>query len=221
MTVENISWSISTKECCRPRRWLKLRPPGLQSDGASNWATEAGEGSNPAQGWVQLMSVWHLLMQSLPSSPLHCVWKTNRNYLGHVKICLWRYADRERPDQPVHPRSLISTFPVRCQNHWILQNVYMESKCQDDTLHMHMMLWICTYCTCLKAVFGLAWPVYVGRDVNHQFQLCHFQTNKYSLTQSHKSTSRVERKTGVRWLVFPKPNLLTMKALWRLQHFFL
>ena len=42
MTVENISWSISTKECCRPRRGLKPRPPGLQSDGASKWATEAG-----------------------------------------------------------------------------------------------------------------------------------------------------------------------------------
>ena len=42
MTVENISWSISTKECCRPQLGLKPRPPGLQSDGASNWATEAG-----------------------------------------------------------------------------------------------------------------------------------------------------------------------------------
>ena len=41
MTVENISWSISTKECCRPRWGLNPRPPGLQSDGASNWATEA------------------------------------------------------------------------------------------------------------------------------------------------------------------------------------
>ena len=41
MTVENISWSISTKECCRPRQGLNPRPPGLQSDGASNWATEA------------------------------------------------------------------------------------------------------------------------------------------------------------------------------------
>ena len=38
MTVENISWSISTKECCRPRRGLNPRPPGLQSDGASKWA---------------------------------------------------------------------------------------------------------------------------------------------------------------------------------------
>ena len=43
MTVENISRSISMKECCRPRRGLNSRPPGLQSDGASNWATEAGK----------------------------------------------------------------------------------------------------------------------------------------------------------------------------------
>ena len=42
MTVENILLSISTKECCQPRRGLNQRPPGLQSDGASNWATEAG-----------------------------------------------------------------------------------------------------------------------------------------------------------------------------------
>ena len=41
MTVENISQSISTKESCRPWRGLNQRPPGLQSDGASNWATEA------------------------------------------------------------------------------------------------------------------------------------------------------------------------------------
>ena len=32
MTVENISWSISTKECCRLRRGSNPRPPGLQSN---------------------------------------------------------------------------------------------------------------------------------------------------------------------------------------------
>ena len=42
MTVEYTSWSNSTKECYRPRRGLNPRPPGLQSDGASNWATKAG-----------------------------------------------------------------------------------------------------------------------------------------------------------------------------------
>ena len=41
MTVENISWSISKKECCRPRRGLNPQSLRLQSDGASNWATEA------------------------------------------------------------------------------------------------------------------------------------------------------------------------------------
>ena len=46
MTVENISWSISTKECCRPRRGLNPRPPGLQSDGTSNWATEADDNTS-------------------------------------------------------------------------------------------------------------------------------------------------------------------------------
>ena len=49
MTVENISWSISTKECCRPRRGLNPRPSGLQSDCASNWATEAGNNINFAE----------------------------------------------------------------------------------------------------------------------------------------------------------------------------
>ena len=46
MTVENISWSISTKECCRPRLGVNPQPPGLQSDGASNWATEAQNAPN-------------------------------------------------------------------------------------------------------------------------------------------------------------------------------
>ena len=43
MTVENISWSISMKECCRPRRGSNPRPPGLQLDThPTERATEAG-----------------------------------------------------------------------------------------------------------------------------------------------------------------------------------
>ena len=42
MTIENISRSISTKECCGPQQGLNPRPPGLHSDGTSNSATEAG-----------------------------------------------------------------------------------------------------------------------------------------------------------------------------------
>ena len=32
MTVENISWSVSTKEFCRPRRTSSLQPPDYQSN---------------------------------------------------------------------------------------------------------------------------------------------------------------------------------------------
>ena len=42
MAIENISWSISTKECCWLRWRLNPWPPGIQLDGASNWATEVG-----------------------------------------------------------------------------------------------------------------------------------------------------------------------------------
>ena len=38
--------------------------------------------------------------------------------MGH-DMCIREYADSEGPDQPAHPRSLISTFAVRKQNHWI------------------------------------------------------------------------------------------------------
>ena len=39
------------------------------------------------------------------------------------KMCLWKYAGSEDPDQSAHPRRLIRASPVRQQDHWILQNV--------------------------------------------------------------------------------------------------
>ena len=33
---------------------------------------------------------------------------------GHAKMCLMIYANNKGADQPAHPRSLISTFVVRC-----------------------------------------------------------------------------------------------------------
>ena len=33
---------------------------------------------------------------------------------GHEKMCLMSYANNKDADQPAHPRSLISTFVVRC-----------------------------------------------------------------------------------------------------------
>ena len=77
MTVENISWSISTRECCRPRRGLNPQPSGLQSDGASNWATEAGlEGlyfvtvAFPGYLYLHCLHMEHLRLGKVFSS--HC-----------------------------------------------------------------------------------------------------------------------------------------------------
>ena len=78
MTVENISWSISTKECCRPRLGLNPRPPGLQLDGASNWATKANVKRlicTCRSYWciskdlVHIVLVWKLICISFKSSP--------------------------------------------------------------------------------------------------------------------------------------------------------
>ena len=59
MIVENISQSISTKECCRPRLGLNPRPPGLQSDGASNRATEAGISNQKDFSYCWYTSPWY------------------------------------------------------------------------------------------------------------------------------------------------------------------
>ena len=69
MTVENIWQSISTKECCQPRRGLNPRPPGLQSDGASNWATEA---SHFVYAILSSKLVCKILGQSPYSLEAHC-----------------------------------------------------------------------------------------------------------------------------------------------------
>ena len=41
------------------------------------------------------------------------------NEPGHEKTCLMSYANKKGPDQPAHPRSLISTFVVRCGDRMI------------------------------------------------------------------------------------------------------
>ena len=38
---------------------------------------------------------------------------------GHEKMCLMPYANNKGADQPVHPRSLISAFVVRCQDRMV------------------------------------------------------------------------------------------------------
>ena len=76
-------------------------------------------------------------------------------------MCFQAYEDTKDLDQPAHPHSLIRAFPVRQQNHWILQYVWMESKGPNDTLCMHRMIWIFTFCTCSKTLYCLVWPIYL------------------------------------------------------------
>ena len=82
-----------------------------------------------------------------------------KNLIGNTMWKLvFRHMRTEGPDQPVHPCSLLRAFAVCKQNDWILWNVSIESKCLIKTLHMCRMLWVCTFCTCSKALFCLTWP---------------------------------------------------------------
>ena len=82
----------------------------------------------------------------------------------HAQKGLRACADNRGPDQPAHPRSLIRALTASLQNHWILQNVWMESKDPDDTLRMRMMNWICASCAYLKALFGLKRHILISRQ---------------------------------------------------------
>ena len=47
------------------------------------------------------------------------VWVPDTCEPGHEKMCLMPYANNKGADQPAHPRNLISTFFVRCQDRMI------------------------------------------------------------------------------------------------------
>ena len=69
------------------------------------------------------------LKAKLSSVNIHIQWTKNKVCMSHAKTFLGARADSAGPDQTAHPRSLIRAFTVRKQNHWVLQNVSMESKC--------------------------------------------------------------------------------------------
>ena len=41
-----------------------------------------------------------------------------------------------------HSRSLIIVFDDRLYNHWILQNIWMNSECPNHTARMRKIVWI-------------------------------------------------------------------------------
>ena len=124
MTVENISWSISTKECCRPRRGLNPRPPGLQSDGASNWATEAGQ---CILTHTLIYSAWQVLIQILISRIFHLSW-ASRGWWGDMgkKIWLTVFPSGNSLISP-YTQTAASVANVRASYVWHCENRHIQT----------------------------------------------------------------------------------------------
>ena len=55
-------------------------------------------------------------------------------------------------------RALTRAFADHYKNHWILQNVLMESKGPEETLRLRSTMCFLIFCTCSKAVFTLRGP---------------------------------------------------------------
>ena len=61
---------------------------------------------------------YHLIINKYPPYLLHCLppWVMSKLFsMSHiVRKPVYAYANNKGADQPAHPRSLISTFVVRC-----------------------------------------------------------------------------------------------------------
>ena len=70
--------------------------------------------------WINLIrfsfpfGVWGRMWNLIVSVPDHCLFIYFLFGPGHAKKCLMPYANNKVADQSAHPRSLISTFVVRC-----------------------------------------------------------------------------------------------------------
>ena len=79
--------------------------------------------------------------------------------LRHAKTSLRAYADSKGPDQPAHLYRLIRALSVCLKNHWILKNVWVESKYPDEAWRMRRMIWIWTFSECARVHVCLAWYI--------------------------------------------------------------
>ena len=155
MTVENISWSISTKECCRPRLGLNPRPPGLQSDGASNWATEA------TTACTRLQCIYDFTKN----------WKRKPNAPQRQKTYLRTCAPSEDSDHPAHKirtvwsKSSPGTFLItkdakflQCGQRRFAYVISILLTCahnedSDQPAHPRWLIWVFVGRTCQKIRF--------------------------------------------------------------------
>ena len=77
--------------------------------GFRNWKNVKKQNNTTVED-VQEMSQYNALL----THKSECCKGTQSLEPGHEKTCLMPYANNKGADQPAHPRSLISTFVVRC-----------------------------------------------------------------------------------------------------------
>ena len=111
------------------------------------------------------------------------LWKKKKklNFLSH---CIYHESQIEVPEQTIY--GLQSDQGLHyLLNHWILQNVWMESKGTDDTLHMRRMIWICMFFACSKAHFYLMQPIYTLLLQWYDLMLCMILSGYFLRSKDH------------------------------------
>ena len=86
--------------------------------------------------------------------------KPKSKWPRHAYACLLTQADSKGPIS-LCIQAVWSGPSLSLKNHWILQNVSRKSTGTDDTLHMHKMIWICTFFFCStwpKCEQQRSWP---------------------------------------------------------------
>ena len=105
--------------------------------------------------WFDTYTIWSIIkkMESLKTS----------NGPRHSKTCLMPYANNKGADQPAHPRSLISTFVVRCLDSVMPNFKTLASRCSwadrlesylVENFRRHIFVW-CGSNLIVSAVFKI------------------------------------------------------------------
>ena len=116
---------------------------------------------------------------------------------------------------------------------WLLEVLEegFEAICFEvDNCHLMQMIWLLRLIVWKKVRCQINWLLYVivwrGSGLPTLWDYCRwfdwFWTIMWRKLWGYTIFRGLSARLAyVRWLFFPKPNLLTIKALWRLQHFFL
>ena len=124
---------------------------------------------------------------------------TKRYYMSAAKgkYAFGSCANSKGPDQNVQIHSLTGAFTIHSQNQWLLQNVWMESKGPDVTLHVCRIIWM--YLMPVRRLFCFA--IY---SFNEKYQakllldICGLQSPQSAVLKTQQ-TNHVETTSIQRW----------------------